>query len=223
MAAATSKSRRFSWGVIRSAVIETTRNGDQFSILRQSVPRVRFLASFRPVAHRYASPIDDLSRLDHLAQFRPFVKVGSFSSYDRTGGNDDGFSGKYSFIRKEGDALVVAELKGPGVITRIWTPTPNDSPLEFLFDGEATPRIVLPFREIFEGTHSPFLAPLAGSGGGGFYSYVPLPFQRSCKIRLHGPKMQFFQINYGLYEPGTKIATIDPADTTAPARYRQDR
>ncbi len=163
-----------------------------------------------------ASPIDDLLRLDRLAQMRPFVKVGSFSSYDRTGGNDDGFSGKYSFIRKEGDALVVAELQGPGVITRIWTPTPNDSPLEFFFDGEATPRIVLPFREIFEGTRSPFLAPLAGSGGGGFYSYVPLPFQRSCKIRLRGPKMQFFQINYGLYEPGTKIATIDPAETTVP-------
>src|SRR5579871_4296159 len=162
------------------------------------------------------SPIDALSRLDHLAQLRPFVKVGSFSSYDRTGGNDDGFSGKYSFIRKEGDALVVAELKGPGVITRIWTPTPNDSPLEFFFDGEATPRIVLPFREIFDGTHAPFLAPLAGSGGGGFYSYVPLPFQRSCKIRLHGPKMQFFQINYGLYESGTQIGTIDPADSRLP-------
>ena len=156
--------------------------------------------------------MDDLIRLDHLARLRPFLKVGSFSSYDRTGGNDDGFSGKYSSIRKEGDALVIAELQGPGVITRIWTATPNDSPLEFFFDGEATPRLVLPFRDIFEGTHAPFVAPLAGSGGGGFYSYVPLPFQRSCKIRLHGPKMQFFQINYGLYEPATKITTFDPTD-----------
>src|SRR5579871_659380 len=58
--------------------------------------------------------IDSLFHFEHLARLRPFVKVGSFSSYDRTGGNDDGFSGKYSFIRKEGDALVVAELKGPG-------------------------------------------------------------------------------------------------------------
>jgi hypothetical protein len=156
-------------------------------------------------------PFEDLYQIDHLARLRPFVKVGSFSSYDRTGGNDDGFSGKYSFIRKERDALVVAELQGPGVITRIWTPTPNDSPMEFFFDGETTPRLVVPFREIFEGTHAPFLAPLSGSGGGGFYSYVPLPFQRSCKIRLHGPKMQFFQINYGLYETGTKIASFDPA------------
>ena len=167
--------------------------------------------------------IDDLLHLDRLAQLRSFVKVGSFSSYDRTGGNDDGFSGKYSFIRKEGDALVIAELEGPGVITRIWTPTPNDSPLEFFFDGETTPRIVLPFRDIFEGTHAPFLAPLAGSGGGGFYSYVPLPFQRSCKIRLQGPKMQFFQINYGLYEPGTKVDTFEASPPAQSLDFREIR
>ena len=52
---------------------------------------------------------------------------------------------------------MIAELKGPGVITRIWTPTPNDSPLEFFFDGETTPRLVLPFRQIFEGTTRRFL------------------------------------------------------------------
>ena len=167
--------------------------------------------------------IDDLLHLDQLAQLRPFVKVGSFSSYDRTGGNDDGFSGKYSFIRKEGDTLVVAELEGPGVITRIWTPTPNDSPLEFFFDGETTPRIVLPFRDIFEGTHAPFLSPLAGSGGGGFYSYVPLPFQRSCKIRLHGPKMQFFQINYGLYAQGTKVDTFEASAPSQSLDVREIR
>ncbi|HEX4488890.1 MAG TPA: DUF2961 domain-containing protein, partial [Terriglobales bacterium] len=156
--------------------------------------------------------LEDLYRIDHLARLRPFVKVGSFSSYDRTGGNDDGFSGRYSFIRKEEDALVIAELQGPGVITRIWTPTPNDSPMEFFFDGESTPRMVLPFREIFTGDHAPFLAPVAGSGGGGFYSYIPLPFERYCKIRLRGSKMQFFQINYGLYEAGTKVITFDPKD-----------
>ena len=158
------------------------------------------------------SPIEDLYRIDHLPGLRTFVKVASVSSYDRTGGNDDGFSGKYSFIRKEGDALVIAELQGPGVITRIWTATPNDSPLEFFFDNETVPRLVLPFRDIFRGDHAPFLAPLAGSAGGGFYSYVPLAFRQSCKIRLRGPKMQFFQINYGIYAPGTNVVTFDPAD-----------
>src|SRR5437764_45440 len=86
---------------------------------------------------RPALGIAELTRLDQLPRLKQSVKVASFSSYDRTGGNDDGFSGKYSFIRKEGDGLVVAEMKGPGVIYRIWTPTPTDDPLEFYFDGEA--------------------------------------------------------------------------------------
>jgi Protein of unknown function (DUF2961) len=159
-----------------------------------------------------SASIEEFSRIERLPELRSFVKVGSFSSYDRTGGNDDGFSGKYSSIRQEGDALVVAELQGPGAITRIWTPTPNDSPLEFFFDGETTPRLVMPFRDLFKGDHAPFLAPLSGQGGGGFYSYLTLAFQHSIKIRLHGPKMQFFQINYGLYEPDSKISTFDPAD-----------
>ena len=47
--------------------------------------------------------LSELSRLDLLPRFKASVKVASISSYDRTGGNDDGFSGRYSFVRKEGD------------------------------------------------------------------------------------------------------------------------
>jgi hypothetical protein len=212
--------RRKDFGLDPQAVVKFNHRNASKSYLGASSLRL-LLALFLGVASAASAQveagIDSFSRIEHLARSRPFVKVGSFSSYDRTGGNDDGFSGKYSFIRKEGDALVIAELEGPGIITRIWTPTPNDSPMEFFFDGEATPRIVLPFREIFGGNRPPFLAPLAGSGGGGFYSYVPLPFQHSCKIRLRGPKMQFFQINYGLYAPGTQIATFDPRDMSLQA------
>ena len=78
-------------------------------------------------------PMEALGRLDRLPQFRDSTAVGSVSSYDRTGGNDDGFSGKYSFVRKEEGALVLADLKGPGIIHRIWTPTPTDDAMEFLF------------------------------------------------------------------------------------------
>ena len=187
------------------------RNATKSGFLNCAVLLVT-LAMAAPAFGQVSPVIEEFSHPERLARLRPFMKVGSFSSYDRTGGNDDGFSGTYSFIRREEDALVVAELKGPGVITRIWTPTPNDSPMEFFFDDEATPRLVVSFRQIFDGTHWPFLAPLSGSGGGGFYSYIPLSFQRSIKIRLHGPKMQFFQINYGLYEAGTKVATFDPTD-----------
>lgn len=84
-----------------------------------------------------AEPVgmEELARLDRLPVLRSAVKVGSVSSYDRTGGNDDGFSGKYSFVRKEGDALVLADIQGPGAIYRIHTPTPTDDMLEIFFDG----------------------------------------------------------------------------------------
>ena len=83
----------------------------------------------------------DVSRL-------PLYRTGNIeqlSSYDRTGGNDDGFSGKYSSIRKEPEGLVIADLKGPGVVNRIWTPTPDADTIKFYFDGETTPRISIPF------------------------------------------------------------------------------
>ena len=45
--------------------------------------------------------IEELHRLDLMPRFRQSVRVGMVSSYDRTGGNDDGFSGRHSFVRKE--------------------------------------------------------------------------------------------------------------------------
>lgn len=158
-----------------------------------------------------ATGIEELYRLDLLPRFRHSVAVGAISSHDRTGGNDDGFSGKYSYVRKEGDGLVIADLKGPGVIYRIWTPTPTDDITEFYFDGEETPRIRLPFRDLFTGEQSPFLAPVVGFGGGGFYSYVPLPYRKSCKIVVRAKKVRFYQINYASYQDSTGIETYPGA------------
>ena len=114
--------------------------------------------------------VEELYRLDAFPAFKGSVKVGSVSSYDRTGGNDDGFSGKYSFLRKEPAGLVIADLKGPGVIYRIWTPTPTDDLVEFYFDGEDDAAHQRPFRDLFSGKQFPFLTPVVGVGAGGFYS-----------------------------------------------------
>lgn len=151
-----------------------------------------------------------LSRLNELPRYRPFQSFGAVTSADPSGRNDDGFSGAHSFLRKEGDALVLAELVGPGEVTRIWTPTPTDDPIEFYFDGEATPRLALPMRQLFLGQHAPFERPLVGFGAGGYYSYVPLPFARSLKVVVRGPRVQFHQINFVRYKPGTPLASFDP-------------
>ncbi|HEX7585927.1 MAG TPA: hypothetical protein VF373_14660, partial [Prolixibacteraceae bacterium] len=89
----------------------------------------------------YQGEILKLARIDLLPQFQKDEAVKELSSYDRTGGNDDGFSGKYSYLRKENGTLVIAEIKGSGVIQRISTPTPSEDTIQFYMDGEKTPRI----------------------------------------------------------------------------------
>ncbi len=159
---------------------------------------------------------ETLTRLDRLAEIKPAIEVGSVSSFDRTGGNDDGFSGKHSFIRKEGDGLVLADLEGPGVIYRLWTPTPTDDWIEFYFDGESQPRLRVRFRELFLGTTAPFLKPLAGYGVGGFFSYVPLPYAKSCKVVARAERVQFYQINYARYAAATPVVSWQAAPTDVP-------
>lgn len=170
-----------------------------------------------PAAGQHAAVpgIEELHRLDLLPAYRESVEVASVSSYDRTGGNDDGFSGKYSAVRRDGDAWVIADLKGPGVIYRIWTPTPTDDPMEFYFDGEPEPRIRVGFRELFLGQRPPFVAPLAGYGGGGYYSYVPLPYRQSCRVVIRAKQVQFYQINYATYPETAPIVTFDPNPSPA--------
>jgi hypothetical protein len=154
--------------------------------------------------------IQELCRLDRLPAFKESIKVASVSSYDRTGGNNDGFGGQYSYVRKEKGGLVLADLAGPGVIYRIWTPTPTDDVMEFYFDGRNEPSIRVKFRDLFMGKHPVFVRPLVGYGAGGFYSYVPLPYAKSCKVFIRAERIQFYQINYATYAKQTAIETFSP-------------
>ncbi len=170
-------------------------------------------------AHAAAqSPAQSMQDIGDLARFRPVERVGMFSSYDRSGGNDDGFTGRYSYLRKEGDGLVIAELRGAGALTRIHTPTPIDAPIEFYIDGEAKPRIAMLFRDLFRGNHAPFVGDRVGHALGGYYSFVPIEFTRSIKVVVRAPTLQFYQINYVLYQRG---ATFAPR--THPEGKRIDR
>ena len=158
--------------------------------------------------------LEELVRLDLLPRLKHSSKVGMFSSYDRTGGNDDGFNGTHSYLRKQADGgLVLAEIDGPGVLTRIWTPTPSDDTIEFYFDGEAKPRLVIPFRQLFTGARYPFVEPLAGFGAGGFFSYVPIPFEKSIRVVARAEQIRFYQINYSVYPQGTALRSYAGYET----------
>lgn len=159
--------------------------------------------------------VELLKRVDQLPQYRSNQHVEQISSYDRKGGNDDGFDGTYSYVRKENGKLVLADLKGPGVVNRIWTPTPTDDTLSFYFDGEQEPRLQIKFSDLFSGEVFPFIKPICGNEIGGYYSYIPIPYQQSLKIVFSGDKMLFHQIQYrNLPEERVKSWTGDfsPSD-----------
>ena len=59
--------------------------------------------------YRWTDELELLKRVDKLPEYRTGSYVEQFSSYDRTWGNDDGFAGTYSFLRKEDDRLVLSE------------------------------------------------------------------------------------------------------------------
>ena len=58
--------------------------------------------------------------LDRLPYLNPSARTLQSSSYDRTGGNDDGFEGTYSCRRQTQAGCVIAEDSGPGEIGSIW-------------------------------------------------------------------------------------------------------
>lgn len=148
-----------------------------------------------------------LYRIDQLPQYRVGM-VEQFSSYDRTGKNDDGFKGTYSYIRKEGDAQVIAEMKGPGVINRIyWAANSYQDTIQFFFDNENEPRIYMPFYNLFAGNQFPFLNPVCGHEVGGYYCYLPIPYEKSCKVVFLG-KMNFYQLQFRTYPEDTNIRTF---------------
>ncbi|MBN2136550.1 MAG: DUF2961 domain-containing protein [Sedimentisphaerales bacterium] len=182
--------------------------------------RVSVIVSYGGQDRNDWSPgIQELYRLDRLGILRESVEVASQSSYDRTGGNNDGFGGEYSYVRKEEDGLVLADLKGPGVIYRIWTPTPTDDRMEFYFDGKREPDIEVNFRDLFMDGHPVFVRPLVGYGAGGFYSYVPLPYEKSCKVLIRAERVQFYQINYATYSTEAGIETFSVKQSSEYKRH----
>ena len=150
--------------------------------------------------------LEDLYDISSLPAYASGTHSAEVSTYDRTGLNNDGFEGTYSFIRRNADSsLVIFDVKGPGVINRIWTPTPSDDSLDFFIDDTAKISFTICYRDLFSGKVYPFIAPLCANQLGGFYCYLPVPFNESCKIVFRGKRTRFHQIGYRLFPEGIGV------------------
>ncbi len=129
-----------------------------------------------------------LSPLRGLPKLRD-VRTRRFSSYDRTGGNDD------RFHIQSGETVVIAETSGAGIVTHLWI-TISCTSLHYLrkiilrayWDGEENPSIECPIGDFFGMGHAKTAnfasLPLQMSpqDGKAFNCYFPMPFE--CGMRF---------------------------------------
>ncbi len=131
-----------------------------------------------------------LSPLRGLARLRD-VRTRRFSSFDRTGGNDD------RLHVAPGETVTIAETSGAGIVTHIWCTVACDSThylrkivLRAYWDGEDTPSIECPLGDFFgmgHGQTANFASlPLQTSpqDGKSFNCYFPMPFADGMRITI---------------------------------------
>ena len=134
----------------------------------------------------FAQSLDNIlspSRLPYLKNSH-LVQI---SSYDRTGGNAD-------FVPiPVGGTAVLADIQGPGVVVQFWVTIGAEDKyflrrilLRMYWDGEENPSVEVPIGDFF-GTgfqYKHYVTPYIGMSSGGYYSYFPMPFQKSARIEV---------------------------------------
>ena len=120
---------------------------------------------------------------------------------------------------------IMFDAAGPGVIVRFWLTT-NVKPgtMRLYFDNEPTASIQIQAYDLMKAgfdlgpgllnPHSSYTP----DGIGGNTLYLPMPYQKHCKITwedcdtLHTQQSKYYQVNYRSYPPGTKIKTFRKED-----------
>lgn len=114
---------------------------------------------------------------------------------------------------KAGETTILADIKGPGMITHIWITCAQksyrDCILRFYWDEENEPSVEVPLGDFFcngWGVRANVLSiPINVNPSGGFNSYWPMPFRKSAKITIENQRPEligdfFYQFDYILDE-----------------------
>jgi hypothetical protein len=120
-----------------------------------------------------------------------------------------------------GRSLVLADIKGPGTIDRMWMTIEDRSPdalrglkLEIFWDGAATPAVSVPLGDFFLHGASEITAMetalFASPEARSFVSYVPMPFRKSARIVFTNESAK--QVNLIFYDVNYRALRAQPAD-----------
>lgn len=141
----------------------------------------------------FASPLEGL--------FDPSsLMVPRESVYKQVASHDKMFLGGGDFINvNPGEKVTLMDVKGTGIITNLWLTidkTNDDNAsgyplrkiiLRMYWDGEKSPSVEAPVGDFFGVGFAkvvPYTSLLLGMSSGGFYSYFPMPFEKSAKIEV---------------------------------------
>ncbi|NLC58461.1 MAG: DUF2961 domain-containing protein [Armatimonadetes bacterium] len=152
----------------------------------------------------------DLERLAVLPEEGATCK--QFSSYDRASRiGDDGTLLDWSangdagqFLRQDPEGHVLAEMDGPGCIVRIWSANPMGT-LKVYIDGATQPTFQADFAALTAGKFPGIPVPIVGVRALGANCYLPMPYQKHCKVVVENPGSLYYHVNYWTYPAGTEV------------------
>ncbi len=184
-------------------------------VLTAAAPR----AGAAPLTAKGPVGWDTLRRLDLLPLHHAGVQTRQFSSYDRTGGNNDGIRGTYSCLRQTAaEGCVIAEHTGPGEVESIWFTrdrgvVTRTGRLRIEVDGRTV--VNAPLQSVVNGgLGAPFSFPLvanAAQSSGGVYIKVPIPFRTSMKISTQANPL-YYHVTYRAFPDAEGVPSFDPSD-----------
>lgn len=162
----------------------------------------------------------NLGRLGRLAS--PAYVTAQASSYDRASvspGSESWFANVDAgqFVRTEvfdgRTEHVMADLKGPGAVVRIWSANPTGV-LRFRFDGEREPRWTVRMADLLTGRYGNLGEPFAYVSSQGANLYFPIPYQKRLLVTVDEsdggfPKV-YYHINHRTYTSGTAVESFHP-------------
>ncbi len=164
---------------------------------------------------------DVYRQLDRLPELHTGVQTLQFSSFDRAGGNNDGFGATYTCLRLSGEGCVLAERAGPGEVQSIWftrdaaTVSRKEYAGNLRIELDGVTVLNAPLKDIVTGQlGAPFIYPLVASAAqssSGLYIKVPMPYRERMRISTQN-NPYFYHVSYRVFADTEGVSTFDPSD-----------
>jgi hypothetical protein len=172
--------------------------------------------------------LDELSSFEHLATWRPGRSV-LFSSTDPAASDPEdatldgwfanGDRGHFHGTSSGGREDVMAEVDGPGVLTRVWSANPHGTIRVYV---DETLAIEGPMDELLAGRDARFPPPFAYEAAGGVTFASPIPFARHLRVTCEGTEGLYYHVGVRRYPEGTVVEPWSEAAHDALATRRRE-